>query len=287
MRKKIIVLAVVTATMGLGVTMGMAPVSGAASGKATPVTLHNWKNTLRQNTTGWCSTPGDAPCDGTGYGTIDIVKSSFSNGGGYGASVAGPGGTTKYARVTGGGTLTTPNGCPTPGGENCTGPYTNWNQIPHPTVFPYKTATKNGYTTSVKIYIDAAWAGANPGQVVDWDTAVSDNNGGFYRDFVFNMCSSATGGGGFYISASNNAGGCSTGPTEITTSGWYTFNEHFTSVAGTLIAGFTVLDSSNATVLNVVQNTGTSISAVGGPRYGWLPDEDVLGLPVSQVSVHL
>lgn len=144
-----------------------------------------------------------------------------------------------------------------------------------------------GFSTSIKIYIDAAWAGAHPGNVVDWDVSLRDSSGGFLQDNAFNMCSTSSGGGGFYISTSFGAGGCSTGPGELTASGWYTFNLSFTSVGGVVQDTYSVLDSSATSVFNQVVNTGNATTGVGGPDYGWLPDEDVLGLPIAQVSLHL
>ena len=243
-------------------------------------------NKLSSNTNGWCTGVGQ-PCDGVVYGTIDIVKQSFSNGGGsnYGVSVASPVGQgNKYARLSGGGTgsggyLTGPAGCPVPGGENCTGAYTLWGTGGTSKVF-------SPFSTTIKIYVDSVWAAAHPGQVVDWDTALNTNTGGFLSDFAFNMCSTAAGGGGFYVDDSQGAGGCAS-PTDpnyigaLTTAGWYTFNHQFTNVGGTLYTHYSILNSANAVVASYTLNTGFPIATVGGPLYGWFPDEDVNGLPVA------
>ena len=70
-----------------------------------------------------------------------------------------------------------------------------------------------GSSTSIKSSIGAAWAGAHPGNVVDWDVALGDNSGNFLLvDNAFNLCTTSAGGGGFYLSASFGAGGGSTGP---------------------------------------------------------------------------
>jgi len=48
-----------------------------------------------------------------------------------------------------------------------------------------------------------------------------------------------------------------------------------------------VLNSAAVSVFNQGVNTGHPVATTGGPNYGWLPDEDVLGLPIAQVSLHL
>jgi hypothetical protein len=283
------------AIVALGVGSMAIPASGAATRKAPMThatkskrTFKNYHNTLRRNTNGWCNATGTQPCDGNFYGTIDNVKSSFTNGGGsnYAVAVAGPNGATRYARATGGGPgfegfQTTPAGCPSPGNESCTGPYTTWGNPTAPNVFP----TSTGFTTSIQIYLDTAWAAAHPGQVVDWDTALGTSTGGFLSDFAFNLCTTAAGGGGFDISFSNGAGGCSAGPTELTRSGWYTFNERFSSLGGVLVEAGSVLSPSNTSVFTNTDTTGDAIAGVGGPIYGWLPDVDVNGLPLANVSL--
>jgi hypothetical protein len=300
--RKLLPIVAASAIVALGVGSMAIPASGAAPLKA-PVShaalnhaakgkkpFKNYHNNLKRNTKGWCDGTGTQPCDGNFYGTIDNVKSSFTNGGGsnYAVSVPGPNGATKYARATGGGPgfsgyQTTTAGCPVPGNENCTGPYTTWGNPTQPNTFP----TSTGFNTSIQIYLDPTWAAAHPGQVVDWDTALGTNTGGFLSDFAFNMCTTAAGGGGFYISFGNGAGGCSTGPTELTQAGWYTFNEQFTSLSGVLVEAGSVLSPSNASVFSNTDNTGDAISGVGGPIYGWLPDEDVNGLPLANVSLTL
>jgi hypothetical protein len=106
---------------------------------------------------------------------------------------------------------------------------------------------------------------------------------------MFNLCSTAT---GWAVSDSQNAGGCTSGPTTVSTSGWYTFNEDFTPLDGVVYVTYTILNASGGTVFNKshpVSNPNTSepllASATGGPNYYWLPDEDALGLPVADISL--
>jgi hypothetical protein len=277
---------VVAGTLGLGIIGLSASVSGASKANKTSG-IPNFKNSLNSNTNGWCpvTTPPNAPCDGgvNNYGTIHIVKASFNNYGSYASAIAGPG-QKKFARVSGGqdGGVPTVNGCTVPGNEDCSGPYTKFGSTVHHMIFP-----AGGFSTSIKIYIDAAWAAAHPGNVVDWDVALRDSSGNFLQDNAFNLCSTGAGGGGFYLSTSFGAGGCTSGPSELTASGWYTFNLSFSSVGGVVYDTYSVLDAAATQVFGQAVNTGNATSGVGGPDYGWLPDEDVLGLPVAQVSLHL
>jgi len=283
-----------------------------SAGAATPVKVSKYSNTLSSNKKGWCKDTAPVPtddlsgCDGmlNDSGTIDIVKSSFSNGGGYAPAVAAPPGNgTHYARVTGAPQSESPfwtlppgitegqSGCSTPGEEACTGPFILFGKkatAGTENVFP-----TDGFTSSIKIYLDTAWAEAHPGQVVDWDVSLNSSAGTYAQDFIFNLCSTADGGGGFYISASNNAGGCSTGPVEESTSGWYTFTHTFYWNLGALDVQYTVTNSANDIVFQYLETESsvpgigalTSPTQLGGPNYGWLPDEDVLGLPLAKETL--
>ena len=222
------------------------PHSGAVSHTDPPVV--NWSNSLGTNTSGWCTFAGG--CNGvqspSTYGTIDVVSHTFSNYGGYAPSVNGPiGQTSSYARVSGAGDTSTGcfvSGVSSPGDENCSGPYTLFGQNYHATTFP-----ADGFTTGLKIYLSSAWANANPGQVIDWDVALDNTSAGYLQDFMFNLCSTTAGGGGFYVSTSSNAGACTSGPDEITTSGWYLFKNDYHPVGSHVDVTYSVLNSLNQT----------------------------------------
>jgi hypothetical protein len=251
------------------------------AGAATPG-FPAYKNTLNSKTTGWCTAAEG--CNGQigagDFGTIDIVPTTFSNDGGYAAAAPSPGKQKHYGRVSGAGTdQDSLAGCSAPGSENCTGPFILFGGTGTASAFP----TKTGFRSSIEIYLDTAWAAANPGQVVDWDVSLNDNTGAFLRDFVFNLCTTAANGGGFYVSESNNAGGCSTGPAEATTSGWYTLEQQFYDIGGSIAADLIAVDPSGNTVASSLQQTGILAADAGGPDYGWFPDEDILGLPIAQV----
>jgi hypothetical protein len=271
-------------TLGLG-----AAVSSAAPKPAARTVAHSadtavaaYSNTLARNTSGWCTF---SICNGvqsnSTYGTIDVVPNTFSNYGGYAPSVNGPiGQTASYARVSGSGDTLTGcyvSGVSSPGSENCSGPYTTFGNDENATSFP-----THGFTTTLKIFLSPSWAAANPGQVVDWDTALNTSSAAFLEDFAFNMCTTSNGGGGFYVSTSNGAGGCSAGPNEITAQGWFTFKINFHPVAGKVAATFSIVNSlGHSAITPVVEDTTNATSSVGGPAYGWLPDEDILGLPIA------
>jgi hypothetical protein len=278
-------------TAGIGLAVSTASASGAAtvsgarpavSSHGSPGSVKNYKNTLKKNTKGWCTyAEGCNGQIGSDYGTIDIVPQSFSNDGGYAPSVPGPGKQKSYARVSGAGVdQDSISGCSSPGSENCSGPYILYGGTGTDSVFP-----ASGFVSTVKIYLDTNWASENPGQVVDWDVSLNDNTGNFLEDFVFNLCTTSDDGGGFYVSVSNGAGGCSTGPTEITTSGWYTFETQFSNVGTNIAVDYLLVNSSNQTELTDLEQPGISSADAGGPNYGWFPDEDALGLPVAQVSL--
>ena len=283
-----------TGCVGLAVVTISTSVSGAttaspsASGATTAAhrqtgVAKNWKNKLTGNIKGWCNNPVNAPCDGsaTGYGTIGIVKHTYTNYNSYAPAVPGPGGQPKYARVSGAETppaVETLHGCTVPGGENCTGPYTKFQSpwVGNHTVFPV-----GGYTTSIKIYLDASWAAANPGQIVNWDIGLTGITDTYLSDNSFALTSTSAGGGGWLLGLGTDI---TAGPTLLTTSGWYTFNLSFTMVGGEVFSTYSVLNSASTSVFATTQDTGTKAAATGGVRYGWFDNEDVLGLPVAQVS---
>jgi hypothetical protein len=264
---------------------GAASVQPAASSHGGSGAVTNYKNKLDKNTKGWCTyAEGCNGQIGNDYGTIDVVPQSYSNNGGYAAAVPGPTRSEKaYARVSGaGGYQETGSGCPSPGDENCTGPYILYGGSGTDSKFP-----KNGFDSSIQIYLDPSWAAANPGQVIDWDVSLNNNSGAFLEDFVFNLCSTANDGGGYYLSVSNNAGGCSTGPTEVTRAGWYTLETQFSSVGAAIAVNYIAINPNGSTALYQLEQPGIATRHAGGPNYGWFPDEDALGLPVANVSLTL
>lgn len=292
------------ASMGIGM-VGMATSAGAsarpreaASAMRVRNTTHNWHNKLAENTSGWCdNSPPNAACDGLSgdYGTISIFPSTSNDAswGGYaaGATLTGQ---KKYARTTGGqdGGVPSPNGCTVSTGESCSGPYTMWGSknLGNDVTFG------SGYTTSVEVYVDASWGDAHPGNVVDWDTGLQTSSGGFESDFVIDLCSTAS---GWQVGWENGSGGCGASagtpnPELLNASGWYTLTEQFSSQAGDVSATYAVASNGStgqntpgSPVWTYTEDTSFPTATTGGPLYGWLPTEDVSGLPLAHISLAL
>lgn len=151
------------------------------------------------------------------------------------------------------------------------------------------------YTTSLDIYLDVAGGWANDTRF-DYSSAISTSAGGFLRDFVFNagFYNDATGPGAntnrFVISAGNNAGRANSFPKNtnaisISTSGWYTFSEHFYENSGVLNVDLRILTASDLLV-NQWTLGSDPIGGVGGNRYGWIVSNEfnVLAIDNSELS---
>ncbi len=288
LRGSAIGIAALATTLGLGAAVSSATPARTVAHSA-DTTVAAYSNSLASNTSGWCTFASG--CNGvqsnSTYGTIDVVPHTFSNYGGYAASVNGPvDHTASYARVSGAGDTLTGcyvSGVSSPGSENCSGPYTTFGNDENATAFP-----THGFTTTLKIFLSPSWAAANPGQVIDWDTALNNSSAAYLQDFIFNLCTTSAGGGGFYVSTSSNAGGCTTGPSEITHQGWFTFKINFHPVTGDVAATYSIVNSIGQNAITaVVQPTTHATSSVGGPAYGWLPDEDILGLPIADAALSI
>jgi hypothetical protein len=308
--RTVVAILALTASAGIGVIGLSTSVSSAAartpnlrSATKPAGTTYNWHNKLGKNTNGWCPvvSPPNAPCDGASgdYGTIGIYSPSDQDAswGGYGAGVTLTG-QKKYARTTGGtddsgnGGAPSPTGCTVQGNENCSGPFALWgpkNQGDD-TIFP-----SGGFTTTIKVYVDAVWGDANPGNVVDWDTGLETSTGAYEEDFVIDLCSTAS---GWEVTWENGSGGCGAtagtpNPEYLNTSGWYTLQMNFTNGAGTVYAAYSVLSdgstgqSTPTQVWSYSENSGISTASSGGPLYGWLPTEDVSGLPLAQIRLEV
>lgn len=271
------------------VSIGVIGISTSVAGaKPSKVKIPSYSNKLSSNTKGWCTAAQG--CNGQGgneadYGTIDIVKPSYSNYGGYGTNTPAPAGQKKFARITGAGLdQDTISGCPTPGYDAslntpyCEGPYVCFGGACSEAAFP-----TDGFTSSIMVYIDPTWAAAHPGQNVDWDVGLNNTSGSYLNDNGFTMCTTSAGGGGFYVSL-NQFSSCNPTAEELTAAGWYQFKQDFQSVAGQIVVTYTLTPPSGPAWTSTV-NTGEPTSGTGGPSYGWFADEDVLGLPIAQISL--
>ena len=169
------------------------------------------------------------------------------------------------------------------------GDYTAWGGYNYGAGNAVPTVFKE-YTTSIDIYLDVEGGWANRTRF-DFDSAINNSTGSFQRDYIFNAAfhNDATGPGAgtnrFVISVGNNSQAGSAyakdpnhDPIAISTSGWYTFQNHFYDNGGFLAVDMSILDSSNNLVndWSSTDNPGVSyprageaISTVGGNRYGW------------------
>lgn len=153
----------------------------------------------------------------------------------------------------------------------------------------YSSNFDGGFTSSIDIYLNVAGGWHNDTRFA-WDTAISNNTGGFLRDFVFNAGYYTAGNplnhaaqNGFTIDAENNTGRAGAYPSNphydpytITSSGWYTFKESFFNNGGQLGVAMSILDSTGTplhTWANVEKN-GDLISSVGGNFYGWFASNE-------------
>jgi hypothetical protein len=259
--------------------------------------------------------PPNAPCDGNAgagdYGTVDRVHSGYSNGG-YGnyapATKSLPG--SSYFAVTSGATAGNQGvGCPgdisSPGSEACTGPYalfpTNGAADGNSDVFP-----RAGFTVTDDLYLSPSTPPGPNGSMIDDDVELNSStigSAGYYGiDNIVTACYNSTAGSGgtpgFLINFSNNTGNCTdTGSTPvISTDGWYRYVFNFSNVGGDAYLTEKVYaepSAANNNTLTLVATSGaqpvggtaTPITHWGGAGYFWLPDEDVSGLPVSNLAV--
>ena len=223
-------------------------------------------NGFEENTAGWSNLSG---------AQVNREPSGYLSDNGYATGVPSAAGDW-HARLR---EDPSPGSCAFGGGSApvYTGPFTNWGG--YSSFFP-----PGGYTTRVDIYLDVAWAAANPDRRFDWSSAVSTTSGGHLRDFVFNAGTSPT---GFVISASNNGTRCASFPANpsrmpipISVSGWYTFEHVFTGVAGgPLVATLRVYPAGlpNAALGTWVLSDPSDIIGVtvGGNRYGWFVQNEI------------
>lgn len=148
------------------------------------------------------------------------------------------------------------------------------------------------FTTSVDVYLDVG-AGLANNTRFDFSSALNKSDGTSHlRDFIFNagFFNDATGPGAntnrFVISASNNsqpgsafAKNPAKNPIAISTTGWYTFEHHFTDNGGVLAAVMSIYDAADVLVNSWTLSDPTDlIAGVGGNRYGWFDYNQIAGL---------
>lgn len=262
---------------------------------------------------------------GAGAGYLTRVPSGGSSGASSGAS-SGDG----HARVT---SAAVRNDCylqPAPSGLTlqCDGPSTNFSAPPAQPFPP------GGFSTSLDIFLDSEYAATHrdcgrapcvpdasvlntacltdpngagcEGTRFDWSTGLASPDGGFLREFAFNVATAPDPGGhfpcdsGFVVSASPRVMRSGANPYDpdrdpvcIPGSGWYTFKASFYEgdggSEGLLQARMEILDAEGHSVKHWIlprpvphpaAESATPISAVGCVRYGALANEEIDGLAI-------
>jgi hypothetical protein len=170
------------------------------------------------------------------------------------------------------------------------------------------------YTTQVDIYLDVAYAEANPdsyagmdclktnsmdtnckGTRFDFSSAINDSSGDFLQDYAFivgtggpAVATPCTAPGGFVVAASTNTARSGTNPYLpgndpfcVANSGWYTFKHTFMDVGGFLQVLMEIFPLGSSVPLHqwtIVP--GHAIPDVGCNRYGWFADQEIWDLAI-------
>jgi hypothetical protein len=187
----------------------------------------------------------------------------------------------------------------------CGGPFTRWggyNSIWDP------------YTTQVDVYLDVAYARANPDSIngnfclttnssdtsckgtrFDYSSAINDSSGNFLQDYAFDggtgnpsLPSPCDPNGGWVVVASTNLDRSGTNiydpahdPFCIANSGWYTLKHTFKDVGGSLQVLMEILPAGSGVPLHQWTITpGHLITEVGCNRYGWFANQEIWDLAI-------
>ena len=160
------------------------------------------------------------------------------------------------------------------------------------------TTSFQSYFTSIDIFLDVDGQWANDTRF-DFSSAIGNTTGGFLQDFVFNggFYSDDTGPGAntnrFIFSASSNAGRANSypknpgrDPFSIDASGWYTFTHNFFENAGQLEVELSIADMLGTNLKSwTLGSIASSISEVGGNRYGWFVQNEFSVLAFDNTSL--
>jgi hypothetical protein len=264
-----------------------------------------YSNGFETDTAGWFNADG----------TISRQPSGYNNPGGYADLINSASGNF-HARLDRGpcSTDTTGGGGPT---VNCSGPFTRWGG--------YGSTWFGGWTTQVDIYLDAAYAQANPdsysgnladltadptnpavkGTRFDYTSAVNNAQGNFIRDFGFNVATGPDLHGnvtcsGYFATAGMNvnrsgADAYSQGNTKcIPDSGWYTFKHTFRENTTThnleVLMEIIPVGSTTPVASWTIESpdpisSGDPTKDVGCNRYGWFSNQEIYGLAIDNASI--
>lgn len=190
----------------------------------------------------------------------------------------------------------------------CQGPLTKWGGY-------NSTWPVGGYTTQLDIYLDTAYATANPdsyggnmtcllppadardpnckGTRFDYSSAINNTSGAHLRDLGFNVSTGLPEDDctGFTVLGTTNVDRIGANPNLsghqcIETSGWYTFKHTFSEEAGFLKVLMEIIPASGGAATASFTITGIdAIGTVGCNRYGWLTNQEIWGLPIDNASM--
>lgn len=264
-----------------------------------------FSNGFESNTDGWLTPFG---------GTITREASGSTSPGGYASPVSSAAGGF-HARLdrTGGEDSCfeeSGGGGPT---VHCYGAFTRWGGY-------NITWPAGGYTTQVDIYLDAAYATANPdtyggnitclvanaaeptckGTRFDYTSAINSStpnaagNPQHLRDFGFNVSTglAADACPGFMVVGTTNVDRIGADPNGnpnakcIPNSGWYTFKHTFSSKNGFLDVLMQIFPKGSSTPVASWDITGIDADGTYGcNRYGWFSNQEIWGLPIDNSSM--
>jgi hypothetical protein len=190
----------------------------------------------------------------------------------------------------------------------CQGPLTKWGG--YNSKWP-----AGGYTTQLDIYLDTAYATANPdtygGQMAcllppgnagdpackgtrfDYSSAINNTGGTHLRDFGFNVSTGLANDDctGFTVLGTTNVDRIGANPNLpghqcVETSGWYTFKHTFSEQSGFLKVLMEIIPASGGAATASFTITGIdAIGTVGCNRYGWFTNQEIWGLPIDNASM--
>jgi hypothetical protein len=244
------------------------------------------------STAGFCNgaSQGNPACDGAegDYGTIDAVKSGFSNGGAGNYAPATHALTGSYFGLMDGTQLANQGiGCPNSGVEYCTGPYFLFGSgqtVGQESVYP-----AHGFTVTDDLYLSPDTA-APVGSLIDDDVEINNNAGTYGIDNVITACDQS---GGFTINFGHNSPGSCAGTPVINTDGWYRFVWVFSNTSGyAYLTEYVYSDGSTSAIATsgpqpVGGGSAELVGNWGGPGYLWLPTEQFDGIGIANVAVQL
>jgi hypothetical protein len=287
------------------VFLGLGLVSSAS---AAPAGSGVTSNGFETNTAGWFNNDG----------TITQRPSGYANPGGYASGVSAAEGS--YFAGLDRGPCSTVTDNPAGSAILCSGPYTDWgNYNGYTWNGPYTTQvdiyldtafavahpdTFNGDNFGGNLDLVNSWSDATQyGTRFDFTSAINSSvpngsgNAQFLRDFGFNVATgnAEDGCAGFIITGQtvvnrDNANphilGASQNPQCISTSGWYTFKQSFSSKDGYLDVLMQIFPKGSATAAASWDITGIDKDGTYGcSRYGWFSDQEIYGLPIDNAKI--